>query len=265
MSELELIKQDIKTVTDISCLRFIDNRLHDTKLTIPAEISLTLYVNNIELVTIMCTPEKLNALILGFLFSEGIIASQADISLMRVCIDESMADVRLIRNDFQPPVKRVLTSGCGGGTVFDVDKFKYLNTTRSYSPEQIYTSMKKMQDSAVLFKLGKGVHTSALSNGEDIAAIAEDIGRHNTIDKLIGECMLRGLNPSDYILLTTGRISAEMISKTNRVGISIIVSRSTGTNRAVELAEKSGVTLIAYARGKRFDIYTHPDRIIKQD
>jgi FdhD protein len=120
---------------------------------------------------------------------------------------------------------------------------------------------KKLFDSQGLYQKVRGVHASALSDGKEILILCEDIGRHNTLDKIAGKMLLEEIQPDRKILLTTGRISSDMLQKAARIGSSMLISRTSPTSLSIELAEKAGVTLIGYARGRQFMIYTNPQRV----
>jgi FdhD protein len=108
-----------------------------------------------------------------------------------------------------------------------------------------------------------GVHTSILSDGKRVVASAEDVGRHNSLDKIAGRCLLDSINLPCKILITTGRISSEMIQKAARIGASIVISRTSASSLSVDLAEKWGLTLIGYAHIGQFVVYTHSERILQ--
>lgn len=112
-----------------------------------------------------------------------------------------------------------------------------------------------------LYRLSGGVHTSALSDNKNLLVVAEDIGRHNTLDKIHGECLLRGLSTKDRLLLTTGRVSLEMLLKTARMQAPVVVSRHSPTEGAISLARDLGITLVGHVRGRRLLVYTHPERL----
>jgi FdhD protein len=122
--------------------------------------------------------------------------------------------------------------------------------------------MKQLNERAELYKYCGGVHTSALGNNSDLLVIAEDIGRHNTLDKIMGECLLTKLSTKEKVLLTTGRISSEMLSKAVRMKTPIVVSRSSPTDRSISLAQELGITLVGYVRGSRLSVYTHNERVL---
>ena len=232
---------------------------HDSTA-VPMEMALTIYVDNMELVTILCTPTKLNCLVLGFLYSEGIISGMSDVASMRVCEEDSLADVKLAKSGFTPPSRRTLASGCGAGVSFATEMEK-VESKLTAKPEEVFFLMKQLNEKAELYRYSGGVHTSALCNNSSVLVAAEDIGRHNTLDKIVGECLLTKLSTADKLLLTTGRISSEMLSKAVRMKVPIVVSRSSPTDRSISLAQKLGITLIGYVRGNRLSVYSHEERL----
>jgi len=118
-----------------------------------------------------------------------------------------------------------------------------------------------LDDDQTLYRQTGGVHTSILSDGKRSILGAEDIGRHNTLDKLAGQMLMNGIKTNASVILTTGRISSEMMQKAIRLGVSVVISRTSPSSMSVELAEKQGITLIGYAKRHRFNVYTHAERI----
>lgn len=227
----------------------------------------TISVNGQELVTVMCTPHDQDRLALGFLRAEGLIAGLDDVRLLRVTHGGCLVDVWLRRDEGRRPKRRILTSGCGGGVTFGID-----GTTESLPPPRLESSlhiaparvcemMSRLLAAARLYAEVRGVHTSALSDGQTLLAVAEDVGRHNTLDKLWGDCMLRGIETRDRILLATGRISSEMIHKAARMGTPIVASRTSPTSLSVRLAREWGLTLVGYVRPNRFRVYAGAERL----
>ena len=246
---------------DIKYSSFSSGKWAHDSTAVPMEMALTIYVDNTELVTILCTPTKLNCLVLGFLYSEGIISGMSDVAGMRVCEEDSLADVKLAKSGYTPPARRTLASGCGGGVSFTTETQKKVESQLSVKPEEVFALMKQLNEKAELYRFSGGVHTSALCNNSNVLVAAEDIGRHNTLDKILGECLLTKLPTEDKLLFTTGRISSEMLSKVARMRTPIIVSRSSPTDRSISLAQKLGITLIGYVRGNRLSVYSHEERL----
>lgn len=245
---------------DIGCDRFSEGGWLKTSVSVPGEMALTIYVNAQELVTILCTPTKLTPLVLGFLYSEGMIKSVKDVASMRVCEEESLADVKLSTSDYKSPTRRTLTSGCGRGVAFTSQAQK-VSSNLVVTPTEVLSLMKQLQEQSELYRICGGVHTSALADIKNLLVVAEDIGRHNTLDRIQGECLLRGLTTKDRLLLSTGRLSSEMVLKAAKMETPIVVSRSSPTERAISLARDLGITVVGYARASRLSVYSHSERI----
>ncbi len=121
--------------------------------------------------------------------------------------------------------------------------------------------MRRLYRQSELYRATGGVHTSALSDGQKLLVVASDVGRHNTLDKIQGQCLLEGIDTRDRILLTTGRLSAEMLNKAAKMQAPVLVSRTSPTDLAVELAKAWNITLIGYARGGRMHVYSGEERV----
>lgn len=237
---------------------------------IPTEVigeqAVTLSVNNEVWLTFMCTPTDLEAMAVGFLFNEEIIDTLDEVANVRVCPGGDNIDVWLNRT-VQKPEKWTRTSGCSGGKT-SIEKPKLLPSENKPGNGSLLVAdvirklMEQLNAAQDLYRKSGGVHTSALSDGEKIFITAEDIGRHNTLDKLAGRCILENIILEKKIIVTTGRISSEMIQKAGRMGALMVVSRTSPTTLSVHMAEDQGITLIGYARGDRFTVYTHPERIL---
>lgn len=227
------------------------------------EGSVSIFVNGQEVATMMCSPREQDKLALGFLYNEGLIGGMGDVRAVHVCPSGICVDVWLTRADFEPPRRRILTSGCGGGVTFD-DLSKTvtpLDSSLTVTPGRLAELMNAMQQRGSLYARARGVHTSALADGQQLVAVAEDVGRHNTIDKLRGDCLLRGIEPAGMILLATGRISSEMIGKAARMRCPIVVSRTSPTSVSVRLAREWNITLVGYLRRGKMNVYAHEERL----
>jgi FdhD protein len=253
---------DLKGVEpNIVCDRFSDEGWVRTSVHVPSEMQLTIYVNRQELVTVQCTPTKLNCLVMGFLYAEGIVSGMGDVLSMRVCEDDSLADVMLSNPEYElPTLKRTLTSGCGGGATFKTEGQR-VDSGLVVTPGEVLLLMKQLIGQMELYRLSGGVHASALSDTNNLLVVAEDIGRHNTFYKIQGECLLRGIATRDRLLLSTGRVSSEMLLKAAGMQVPIVVSRTSPTGRGILLARDLGIALVGYARGNRLMVYSHPERL----
>lgn len=258
--EIDALSSRREMISQLDCYKFIKGQWAKTFIHLPSEINLTIYVNERELVTILCTPNKLNCLVVGFLYSEGLILNHTDIASMSISDDGSVADVELKDRAFKFPERRTLPTGCGGSAIFR-DKGKKITSDLVVEPKEIFSLVRNLKRKMELYKITGGIHTSALANRKDLLVIAEDIGRHNTLDKIQGESILRGISTKDCILLITGRISSELVSKAASMQVPIIVSLKTPTNRAVLLARELNMTLVGHVRGRNLCAYSHSWRL----
>ena len=235
---------------------------HDAETIVETPVSLT--VNGQVWLTFMCTPVNLEAMSVGFLYNEGIIESMGEVENVHVCEHGDNVDVWLNRTVEQPTSWR-RTSGCTGGmTAVDMlakpDIF-FGGDGINFPPETIGHLVEQLFESQELYRETGGVHTSALSDGERIVLSAEDIGRHNTLDKIAGLCLMDKIFPETRILITTGRISSEMLQKAARMNVPILISRTSPSSLSIEMAERYGITLIGYARKHRFNVYSNSQRV----
>lgn len=232
----------------------------DTRVINEASVALT--VNGEFWLSFACTPTNLDALAVGFLYNEGIISSRKEIAVVDICKEETNVDVWL-RHQVHRPSTWQRTSGCTGGVTSTsaAGSQPVVAGSETFSPDAIFNGMEQMLRAQELYRESGGVHCSVLSDGQSILAQAEDIGRHNTIDKLAGRVLLDKLSLQAVLLLTTGRISSEMLQKSARIGAVVVVSRTSPTSQSVLLAEQMGITLVGYARRNGFQVYTHPERL----
>ena len=226
------------------------------------EIILTVNVNGKPLANIACAGINLEELAVGFLRSERIIARSEEIE--NIDINKKIVNITLkSKEDFKKSsVKNIASSGARGKA--NIDSLEPLNVPADFN---IKTSavLKLMDDllngSAVHNQTG-GTHCSALAVRKKIIALREDIGRHNTIDMLGGYALMQKINLNKAIILTTGRISSEIVYKIWNMDIPVIISHSAPTANAVELSQKANILLIGYVRRGRMNIYSHERRVI---
>lgn len=231
------------------------------------EALVCIFVNGQELATFMCTPHNLDELALGFLRSEGFIQSLDDVEVLTRSRGETCVDVWLKDVSFTPPSRSIITSGCGGGVTFDdlSQRHPPLNTQATIRTEQVAALMKKLHLAAELYNEVRGVHTSALSDGQELLLVAQDVGRHNTIDRLWGQALKQGVATEGRILLASGRISSEMLNKAAKMRVPIVISRTSPTSLSTELGRTWNITVIGYARGNAFRVYTVPERVVTKE
>lgn len=230
------------------------------------EALMTIYVNGIDLATIMSTPHEWDLLALGFLKNEGFIEGMEEVDHVYVNDRGCCADVWLT-HAMEKPKREILTSGCGGGVTFDDQSINMepLEFDGLLLPNDLIERFNQLHTPGSLHDRARGVHAAGLTDGEKILAVAEDIGRHNAVDKLQGACMQEGIETQGRILIVTGRISSEMLHKGARMGCPIIASRKSPTSRSIKMANAYNITLVGYVRQRSMRIYTHPERLGYQE
>jgi len=215
--------------------------------------------------TAMCSHSKLEYFALGFLFNEGVITTPDEVASIQISPPpEAVIRVQLKR-EIELPSRRTLTSGCVGGVTF-VDiaaKRTPVQSDFRLPGAQILARMLEMKRyvSKIYHSVG-GFHTAALSDGEDLLLVSTDIGRHNTLDKIAGECLARDLCTPQRLLLTTGRISSEMLGKAAQMQIPIVATLNSPSHLAVQLARAWNITLVGYTRGSKMQIYSAWERVL---
>lgn len=232
------------------------------------EYPFTIHVNEEEMVTLLCSPKDLSYLALGYLLSEGVIKEKSDIASVEIDEEKGTAYVKLsgdMRDIEYFSGERRRTKGCSGGMVFnhkyDSEQLTPLTNKLKINYSKVLSLIGEFASKSELFQDTGGVHGAALSDGEKILIFNEDVGRHNALDKVIGEAFSKGLSFEDKIILTSGRISSEMLVKTARRNVSIIVSRSAPMDLALKIGEGINMTVIGFARGQRMNVYSGNERI----
>jgi len=226
-----------------------------------------LYINGEHYAEFSCSPSKIKELVLGHLLTEGMIKKLEEVKSLDISNGKVYV---LLRRKSKPgfsKVRRILTE-CGGKPFklpphlwMGIGRVKGTSTFK-LPLQTIIEASKILNSQAHIFKITGGTHASALL-GEDgsVIAFAEDVGRHNAVDKVVGEAAMKDAAFERSILATTGRLTSEIVVKAANVGIPIIVSLSAPTDKGVKIAETVGLTLIGFTRGKRFNVYTNPERI----
>lgn len=227
------------------------------------ESLLSIYVNGESLATMMCSPLQLEALAVGFLYTEGIIESADDIGHLQLNASGSVADVLLTRGEVSLPRRMILTSGCGGGVTAQIlsERYPALDSDFVTTPAALLRLMRQLQSAARLYTAVRGVHTAVLGDERGLLVSAEDVGRHNAVDKVAGEALLRRIDSRDRILGASGRISSEMLGKARRLGLPIVASRTAPTSISLRLAKAWRICVVGYARAGGMRVYTHGWRL----
>ncbi|MFH1593828.1 MAG: formate dehydrogenase accessory sulfurtransferase FdhD [Candidatus Omnitrophota bacterium] len=232
------------------------------------EIPLTIYVNEEELVTLLASPENLTELAIGFIFTSGLIKDYSDIDGVIPDTKRRTVHIDLKDKEIDPGLisKRAFTSGCGRGALFyntmDVAYKRRARPDITIDSSNILAMMKDFQLRSPEFRKTGGVHSAALADSANIITIIEDLGRHNAVDKIIGYALKNGIDLNHKIILSSGRLSSEIVLKVQKTQISAIISRSAPTDQAVKHAILAGITLIGFARGQRMNVYSCKERVV---
>ncbi len=260
---------DNNEVEKIPILRFTEEGGRNIEDMVAREFPLTIILNNEELVTLLCSPTDLKYLAAGFLFSEGLLNGKDE--LKKIIVDEGRGIVRV---EIEESValgrdvlfRRFITSGCGRGASFysaaDAQGQAKVESQTGMSAIEVFALVKEFQHRSQVYRATGGVHSAALCDTKGILVFNEDIGRHNAIDKVFGECILTDLPTEDRLIITSGRVSSEILLKVAKRGIPIVISKSAPTDLGVRLANDLGITLIGFVRGKRMNAYTNSWRIV---
>lgn len=258
--------KNMTTIKQYDILKFIKDIIIPKEDTVIVEYSLTILLNRKEFITLLCTPKSLKELVIGFLYSEGVIRSKDEIKDMKIVEEKGKAYVEISNEDSFKYVgdnlliKKTVTLGCGKGKTIvcpTVDLLKKINHSLEIKPKKILRLMHDFSKNSQIFIETGGVHSCALCSEDEILLFEEDAGRHNALDKILGRALLEDINLEDKIVLTTGRISSEILTKVAKRKIPMLVSRSAPTDVAIDMARKLNIALIGFARGQKMNIYTN--------
>jgi FdhD protein len=250
-------------------LRITGAGISNVEVAVAKEFMFTIFLNDRELVTLLCSPKNLEYLAVGFLASEGLLHNKDEIKSMEVddWLGTAYIEIDGIdTNDSSYFPGRLITSGCGGSATFFSVGDAAVSEVESnviISPDEVFKLVNEFQHSSRLYQTTHGVHSAALADREKILIFSEDIGRHNAIDKIFGKCILENIPTNDRIIISSGRLSSEILLKVSKRNIPVIISISAPTNLGLKTADKLGITLIGSVRGKKMDVYTHDRRLKK--
>ncbi|ARD49384.1 formate dehydrogenase family accessory protein FdhD [Sporosarcina sp. P37] len=253
-----------------SIIRFQDGEILKKDDRVAIEYAITIKLNGKEFATIVCTPEYIEDMTVGFLASEGVVPKWAHIKDIRLDLKNGFIHIeteKVYPFFEQLQNKRYITSCCGmsrQGFIFASDALtakKMDSVSVHLTPAQIFSRMNEMEEQADMFRHTGGVHNAALCAPDQLLLSRMDIGRHNALDKIYGHCLKNDISVRDKIIVFSGRISSEILLKVAKIGCEIVLSKSAPTELALSLADDLGITTVGFIRGKSFNVYTHPGRI----
>lgn len=250
-------------------LMYDGENIEKKEASIVTEKPLTVFLNHNELATLICSPGGQKELTVGFLLSEGLLQDRSQIEDIRLREEDGLLWIETYEPIAQTDnfLRRHIASCCGKGRA----GLYFINDARQLQPvksdwrlpfEQIQLLMAELEQRADSFRLTGGVHSAALADESGIIVHYEDIGRHNAVDKVLGYAFLNDLPTFNKCLLLSGRVASEILIKAARGNIPVILSRAAPTELTLELAEELELCVVGFARGKRFSIYTHPEKIL---
>ncbi|ASN04479.1 formate dehydrogenase accessory sulfurtransferase FdhD [Virgibacillus necropolis] len=251
-----------------SITKYINGKFEVMEDAVATEFPITIHINGEEFATIVCTPTHLDELVIGFLASEGVIYFRDDIKDLQIDKRLGFAYVMLktkIQLNQRYYSKRFIGSCCGKSRQFyfqnDVRTAKTSMSKTTIKANDCLNLMNRMQENSIMFKNTGGVHNAALCTPSKLIVDRTDIGRHNTLDKLYGYSILEKIHVRDKIIVFSGRISSEVLTKVAKIGVGIILSKSAPTDLAIQLAEDLNITTVGFIRGQSFNVYSHAERI----
>jgi len=246
-----------------SIIKITESHNNTVEDAVAEEKKLRISVNGKEVISLYCSPIMVRELVAGFFMTEGIIKGSWCADRMSIQYDEDI-HVDIPAEGEVSLEGSARTSGCVGGITFDqASDDGEIAEGITIEKEKLRELFHDFQARSDLYNMTGCIHSAAVSDGRHLLVVAEDIGRHNAVDKVIGYCFLEEIPLNDKIILVSGRLSSEMASKCSRWGIPIVVSRAAPTALAIDIAEKRGVTMVGFMRGKRLNIYTRQERIIR--
>ncbi|AJI25161.1 formate dehydrogenase accessory sulfurtransferase FdhD [Priestia megaterium] len=261
------------TVKKRTVLRFKNGQMESVEDKIVTEFPVTVKINEEEFVTMVCSPQYIEDMVIGYLASEGVIRAYTDIK--NIWVQEKEGYVHVTIDKLNPYFqnlqnKRYITSCCGAsrqGFVFINDALtakKMNDISVELSIKDCFQLMNKLQQSAATFQETGGVHNAAICDKNGFMLSRMDIGRHNALDKLYGYCLKHHISIRDKVVVFSGRISSEILLKVAKIGCEVVLSKSAPTELALNLAEELGITTVGFIRNDSLNIYTCPERILRE-
>ena len=263
-----LLKPDLQKQGQTSTISAVNHKGETETFAVINERPLTLFLNDMELITNMSIGDYPEYLAVGYLFNQHIISDKAQIASIDHDDDLGVVVVRTHEKlDFQKTqARKIRTSGCAQGTIFDniIDEIKgrVIENDAKIHQSWLLDLQKQINLQPSLYLQAGAVHGCVLCKGNQPLIYMEDVGRHNAIDKIAGYMLMHDISPHDKIFYTTGRLTSEMVIKTIMMNIPILLSRSGFTDWGVSLARDAGLTLVGRMRGERFMLLSGEERMV---
>jgi FdhD protein len=260
MKTTEIVKYNLSTKTSKKIADYIAE-----------EKPLHLFVNTTYWATILCSPSNLKEMAVGHLLSEGTLKSTVEIEEINLKETEGTCHVKLKaevnvneRLSLSRLHQRIVTSACGEQSIYQYQrKPTKVASNLMAKAEIVFNSVYQLNFKAKIFRQTGGVHAAAIYRGDgSLMALAEDVGRHNAVDKVIGIAALKQISFGECFLTSTGRLSGDVVFKASKVGLPIVASLGAALDSGVAMAEAANLTLAGFVRGKQMNIYCYPERIV---
>ena len=267
IGDLELLNQAFDEVEPLPVREVLLEAGTRATDVVAEEWPVALYVNSIKLVTVLCLPTALRELALGITAYLGLIENLKSVDPPTVDYWAKLISLDVAASDEQVTgaVQQLVTSACGGnvyGSPALLPPHKHKSPEFRVAASHLLEGLSALRSMSPVFSVTGGTHQAAFSDGRSVRLFFEDIGRHNAIDKVVGRALMDGVDLSQGVLITTGRVSSEMVVKAARSGVPVLASRSAATSHAIRLAQQYGITLAGFARGNRLNVYTEPHRVV---
>jgi FdhD protein len=247
----------VDTIEKFSVIKVTGKRKSVIEDIIVTEAQLTIVVNNQRLITLPCSPNDLQSLAIGFLFSKGILKSKEEITKVDLDDSKCIVWVETAKDNHLKPLSLSVVYNSANSKVQPI-----VESHISVASRDIVSLVEEFQHRSEIYISTGGVHSVALCEKKDILVFKEDISRNNALDKLFGECILKDIPTEERMVVTSCRISSEILRKVAKRNVPILISKSAPTNLAVRLAAEVGITLIGFVRAKRMNVYANDWRVI---
>jgi FdhD protein len=253
------MEKDAPMFRPLPCILVNGDKIETSTHEVIEELPYALFVNGRHAMTAMMSPVDLEDFVTGYLYTEQIVKGIDEIESIRIEPNRLSVITKNLFKVLGP--KKTILSGCGGSASFiDPEKLPKIQSDFRISPAAIVTMVKSVLNSE-LHTITGGIHIVALAGRDGVIAVSEDIGRHNALDRVIGRGLRNNTDFSKTLVVVSGRISSEMVRKCLVANIPIIVSRGATTTLAVDLALKTGLCVIGFARGAKMILYSHGYRV----